>query len=243
MRAAAEVEPVALRVDLQILVLGDGVDQFDLVGLALVAKHLLGLVARPDLLGERPVAADDLAHLLLDDRKILRRERLVAREIVVEPVLDHRADRHLRSRPQFLHGFGQHMRGVVADEFQRARIVAGDDLDLAGLAERIGEVADGRRRAHRRPPSWRATWRSIRQAQRRSSPRRSCGRNHREMSGKRSDILFSYPVPQTSAGGDVSPIIGRGVLLAGLPEVKGGAIPVMSGTRRTLDYSTNTLTA
>ena len=45
-RAAAEVEPVALRVDLEILVFGNGVDQLDLVALALVAKHFLGAVAR-----------------------------------------------------------------------------------------------------------------------------------------------------------------------------------------------------
>ena len=32
-RAAAKVEPVALRVDLEVLVLGDGVDQLDLVAL------------------------------------------------------------------------------------------------------------------------------------------------------------------------------------------------------------------
>jgi hypothetical protein len=39
-RAAAEVEPVALLVDLEILVGGNGLDQLDLVGLALVLEHL-----------------------------------------------------------------------------------------------------------------------------------------------------------------------------------------------------------
>ena len=68
-RAAAEIEPVALLVDLDLLVLGDGVDQLDLEQLALVAEHALGLVARPDLLGEGFVARDDLAHLLLDRRR------------------------------------------------------------------------------------------------------------------------------------------------------------------------------
>ena len=48
-RAAAEVEPVALEVDLDRLVAGNGVDQLDLEGLALVAEHLLGLFARPRL--------------------------------------------------------------------------------------------------------------------------------------------------------------------------------------------------
>ena len=127
-RAAAEIEPVALVVDLDRLVAGNGVDQFDLEGLALVAEHLLGLLAVPDFLGEGFVARDDLAHLLLDRGKIFRRERLVAEEVVVEAVLDHRADRHLRARPQRLHGFGQHMRGVMPDQLQRARVVAGDRI-------------------------------------------------------------------------------------------------------------------
>ena len=134
MRPAAEVEPVALIVDLEVLVLGDRVDQLDLVGLALV--------------GERPCLAlsRDQTSLV---KGLLRRDDLAASssrssgrssgvkgsllgKIVVEAVLDHRADGHLRSGPQFLHGFGHHMRRVVADEFQRARVVAGDDLERAG---------------------------------------------------------------------------------------------------------------
>ena len=71
-RAAAEVEPVALVVDLDRLVAGNGVDQLDLEALALVAEHLLGLLAVPHLLGEGFVARDDLAHLLLDRREVLR---------------------------------------------------------------------------------------------------------------------------------------------------------------------------
>ena len=130
MRAAAEIEPVALEIDLDRLVAGNGVDQLDLEGLALVAEHLFGLFAAPHFLGEGFVARDDLAHLLLDGGKILRRERLVAEEVVVESVLDHRPDRDLRARPQRLHGFGQHMRAIMPDQFQRARIVAGDQFDL-----------------------------------------------------------------------------------------------------------------
>ncbi len=66
--------------------------------------------------------------------KILGRERLVPGEVVVEAVLDHRADGHLRAGKQRLHRLGQHVRGVVPDELERARIVAGDELD-PGVAE------------------------------------------------------------------------------------------------------------
>ena len=149
MRAAAEVEPVALEIDLDRLVAGNGVDQLDLEGLALVAEHLLGLLARPDLFRERFVARDDLAHLLFDRGEIFRRERLVAEEVVIEAVLDHRADGDLRARPQRLHGFRQHMRGVMPDQFQRARIVAVDQLDLRIARNRIVEVGDHAIQRHR----------------------------------------------------------------------------------------------
>ena len=149
MRAAAEIEPVALEIDLDRLVAGNGVDQLDLEGLALVAKHLLGLLAVPDVPGERLVARDDLAHLLFDRGEIFRRERLVAEEVVVEAVLDHRTDGHLRAGPQRLHGFGEHVRAVVADQFQRARILAVDELDLGVVLDRVGEVGELAVQRHR----------------------------------------------------------------------------------------------
>jgi hypothetical protein len=148
-RAAAEVEPVALEIDLDGLVAGNGVDQLDLEGFALVAEHLLGLLAIPDFLGEGLVARDDLAHLLLDRGKIFWCERLVAEEVVIEAVLDDRADRHLGARPQRLHGFRQHMRAVMPDQFQRARILAVDQLDLRIVLYGVVEVGKRAVQRHR----------------------------------------------------------------------------------------------
>ncbi len=108
--------------------------------LALVAKDLLRLLARPHLLGEGFVAGDDLAHLFLDGVEVFRRERLVAEEIVIEAVLDHRPDGDLRARPQCLHRFGEHVRGVMANELERARVVAGEELDLCVVIDRVGKV-------------------------------------------------------------------------------------------------------
>ena len=48
-----------------------------------------------------------------------------------------------------LHRFGQHVRGVVADEFQRARIVAGQELDLRIMLDRIGKVGKPAVQRHR----------------------------------------------------------------------------------------------
>ena len=48
-----------------------------------------------------------------------------------------------------LHGFGQHVRGVVPDQFQRARVVAVDELDLGVARDRLGEVGEFAVERHR----------------------------------------------------------------------------------------------
>ncbi len=142
MRAAAEIEPVALPVDLYLLVRRNGVDKLHLEQLALVAEHALCLLARPHLLGERLVAGDDLAHALLDRREILRGERLVAEEIVVEAVLDHRPDGDLGAGPQGLHRLRQHVRSIMADQLQRPRVVAANEFDLCVALYLVGEIGE-----------------------------------------------------------------------------------------------------
>ena len=140
MRPAAKVGPLALAIELHLLIGGNGVDQLDLERFALLFEQALRLLARDDALRERLVAGDDLAHPLFDRREILGRERLVAEEVVVEAVLDHRANRDLRSWPERLHGFGENMRGVVADQFERAGIVARYELERSVAVDRIGEI-------------------------------------------------------------------------------------------------------
>ena len=128
-RAAAQIEPLALLVDLQVLARRDGIDQLDLEQLALLPEEVLGLLAAPELLREGRVARDDLVHLGFDLRQIVGMKRLRLGEVVEEAVLDHRADGHLGAGPQRLHGFRHHMRGVVPDQLQRFGIGARHDLD------------------------------------------------------------------------------------------------------------------
>src|SRR5262249_29602028 len=131
-----------LLVDLDLLVGGDGIDQLDFESLTHVAEGLLRLLARPDLLGEGFVARDDLAHFLFNDREVFWREWLVTEEIVIEAVLDYRADGDLRSGPERLHGLREHVRGVVPDEFECARVFARDELYLGIAFDRICKVGE-----------------------------------------------------------------------------------------------------
>ena len=74
MRPAAQIEPLPLSVDFNVLAFGDRIDQLDLVVLALVRKNLSGLVPGPDLFGEGLPARDYLAHFLFDFGQVFRRE-------------------------------------------------------------------------------------------------------------------------------------------------------------------------
>ena len=80
----------------------------------MVGEVLLDLGAVPDLALDRQVAVDDLGHALLDLGEVLRRERLVAHEVVVEAVLRRGTERDLRAGIELLHRLGEHMRCVVA---------------------------------------------------------------------------------------------------------------------------------
>ena len=142
MRPAAEIEPVALGVELQVLPRRDRVDQLELEGFTLLGEQLLRLIPGDDLASEGAVARDDLAHLRFDDRQLVGREGLIPSEIVIEAVLDHWADGHLRARIELLHGFGHDMRRIVADKLERRRVLARENADRGIGLDRLGEVAE-----------------------------------------------------------------------------------------------------
>ena len=96
MRAAAEVGEVALRVERDVAF--GRVDELDLVVLALVGEEALRLLGG-DLLALPGAALLELAlDLLLDLLERVLADRLRELEVVVEAVLDRRADRDLRPR-------------------------------------------------------------------------------------------------------------------------------------------------
>ena len=141
MRPAAQVDPLTLAVQCDDLGPRQVADQLGLVGLALGLEEGDAFVAIDDAAQERRIARHDLAHLRLDGGKVVGGEGLVAGEIVVEPVLDRRADRHLGARKQRLHRLGEHMGTIVADHLQRV-VVAARHEDDAGV------LLDDRRQIH-----------------------------------------------------------------------------------------------
>src|SRR5262249_53392304 len=89
-------------------------DQLELVRLGGELGPGLPAGAAP---GEDPLARpDDLAHGALDGLKVLRGERLVDAEVVVEAVLHRRADAEPGLREQVLYGLGHDVRGRVPQD-------------------------------------------------------------------------------------------------------------------------------
>ena len=97
-RAAAQVDELALPVEREDFVFGDALDDLGLVGFAHLAEQTHRVVARYLLADDRQILFDDCRHLGFDPLQILRRERPLVREVVIEPVFDDRPDRDLHAR-------------------------------------------------------------------------------------------------------------------------------------------------
>ena len=149
MRASAQVGEGPVRVErdgVHAVVADEILDQLHLVRLVLGPEALQRLLRRDVLAQERLVGLDVLAHALLDARQVVLGQADPGREleVVVEAVVDRRADRDLHSREELQHRRREHVRGVVADELERIVPVAlRQDADLLGVAQRRGEVAQG----------------------------------------------------------------------------------------------------
>ena len=108
-RTGAEVGELALLVEADDGVLRQVVDELDLERLFLFFHKLDGLGARELKALELELFLADLAHFGFDLSQILRRKGERGEHIVVEPVVDARADGELHLGPEALDGLRQHM--------------------------------------------------------------------------------------------------------------------------------------
>ena len=97
-------------------------------------------LAAHHLAAERLGGGDDLGHARLDALQILGMERLIARKVVVESVLDRRADGHLSAGIQILHRLGHDVGAVVAQNRQGRLIFGADEAHRGAIGQRPREV-------------------------------------------------------------------------------------------------------
>jgi len=83
-------------------------------------------------------------NLLLDPLEIRFADRLGELEVVVEAVLDRRADRDLHSGMEAADRLGEEVRGRVTEDVERIRVVVvarGQDLERRAVREREAEIS------------------------------------------------------------------------------------------------------
>ena len=174
-RPAAEVGEVALRVERDVPL--GGVDELDLVRLVLRREAGARVVAGDLLARPRASLGELAADLGLDPLEVGLADRLGELEVVVEAVLDRRADRDLHARVEPADRLGEEVRGGVAQHGQRVRVAARRAWSGSGSAprrERQPQVAAARRSTGPAPPARRASGRSP--ARRRGPVRRRVAR-------------------------------------------------------------------
>ncbi len=140
MRAAAQVFPVALPVQRDRLARGDGGDDLGLVVLADGLEMLDRRFARQHAPVHRLVGLRELVHLRLEFLEVLRREGPLEGEVVIETVVDDRADRHLRIRVDRLHRLRQKVRRRVPDDLEALGVLRRDDPDPGVVVDHVRQV-------------------------------------------------------------------------------------------------------
>ena len=140
MRAAAKIGPFALLIDADDFGFRQILDQFGLVAFTLVGEEANRIFAVPFFAHKGVITRDDFAHLRLDLGEIIRREGIIAGEIVIEAVFNRRANGDLRAGVKRLHGFRQHMRAIMADHLKRFGIAARDEAQFGVLFDGRGKV-------------------------------------------------------------------------------------------------------
>ena len=122
-----------------------GVDELHLVVLTLLGEDPPRLVG-VDLLARPLAALLQLARDLgLDLLEVVLADRLRELEVVVEAVLDRRADRDLHARVETPDRLGEQVRGRVPEHVERVGVVLvarRDDLDLLPVLQRLAQVLD-----------------------------------------------------------------------------------------------------
>ena len=153
-----QVGPATQIEELVVAIRADGVPFDALAGIdasddllleGLVSERLQRLVDGEFTPLEGLVGSDDLHHPVLDALEVVRREGRLDLEVVVEPVLDRRADRELRAREQVEHGLGHDVGGRVADDVATGFGVLRDDrhrrIGLDRPVQVVHDSVDGHR--------------------------------------------------------------------------------------------------
>ena len=140
MRAPAQVGKVPLRIQRNVLISRNGLNELCLVVLSLSLKKIDRFRALPHLTFNLQVPFTDLCHPLFNRRKIFCRERSLVREIVIKAILNYRPNGDLRFGKQFLDRMCQQVRAGMSNDLQPFRILFGNDRQIAVCVDAVRHI-------------------------------------------------------------------------------------------------------
>ena len=142
MRAATKIDEIALPIERDRRAFRQVANDLALVGLAHRLEQPDRLFARYFAALHGNVGLGQLAHPLLNVAEVVRGKGARIGEVVVETVLDGRADRHLRIRIELLDGHSHQMRAGMAQQGQALRIALGHHGELSVRIDWRGEITE-----------------------------------------------------------------------------------------------------
>ena len=140
MRTRAQIGEIALTIEGDHRVLGQIVDQLDLVRLTFGLHQFQRLGAGQLKALERVIRLDDALHFLFDLLEIVGRKGLGAIKVIVETVVDSRTDGQLGIRIERLDRLRQHMGRSVAVNAAAFLVRKGQKLNFAVVVDHGFEV-------------------------------------------------------------------------------------------------------
>ena len=112
-----------------------------LLVMALLCSGLIsGLFMLRLFTNDRKIAFDDLVHLLFDERQIFVGQMFRQREVIVETVFNHRPDRDLGFRIQFLDCLSHQVRGRMTNDLKALRVFVSHNRNRTDFGNRVRQV-------------------------------------------------------------------------------------------------------
>ena len=139
-RATAHVDIFFVVIQAHGLLVRHVFHQTQLVVLATGGEHVDHFGARRDFLDDVVIFLDQCMHALFDGRQVVRSERTLVGDVVIEAFVDDRADDHLRGWVQLLDRMANQVRARVANDLQPLLILGRDDLQAGIGGDQVAGV-------------------------------------------------------------------------------------------------------
>ena len=139
-RATAHVDVFFVVVQAHGLLVRHVFHQAQLVVFATSGEHVDHFGARCDLLDHVIIFFDQRVHALLDRGQVIRSKRTLVSDVVIEALVNDRADHHLSCRIQLLDRMANQMCARVANDLQPLLILGRDDLQAGIGGDQIAGI-------------------------------------------------------------------------------------------------------